>query len=124
MGRRPPVETTPPRSLVPWQIAHSDIVPANLGQLEFTRDLVIDGVPQKQIAVFVPGEYQRTLGLLAIRCERRMGPTGELLTPLGMSLPDDDVLEPARTFEPYMDGGHHGAPRNERQLPDDEGDGG
>lgn len=120
MGRFP-VATSPPRSLVPWQIAHADVVPANAGKIEFSRDLVLQGVPQKQIACYAPGEYVRCLGLIAIRCERRMGPTGEELTPLGMALPDDAPFLPERAYTPYRDSPQHGLPRNDRQLPDDNG---
>lgn len=115
-----PVGTPPPRSLVPWQIAHSDLVPANAGKLEFTRDLVLHGIAQKQIAVFVTGQYAPSLGLMAIRCERRMGPTGEELTPIGMALPDETPFVPV--YQPYMDGAvQSGTNRSDRQLPDDNG---
>lgn len=120
MGRRFPVATSPPKSLIPWIIEHSDLVPANAGTLEFERDLVLQGLPQKQLAVFVRGEYQAVLGLMAIRCERRMGATGEELTPIGIALPDEDVYVPS--YQPYMDGAvQSGTNRSDRQLPDDNG---
>lgn len=97
MGRRRfPVASWPPRSLCPWWLPDSDLVPANLGKLEFTRDLVLRGVAQKQIALFVTGQYVPSLGLMAIRCERRMGATGEELIPIGMALPDDEPFMPMR----------------------------
>lgn len=86
MGRKGPIRTDPPKSLVPWWILHSDIVPAGAPCL--SRDLVINGRPEKHVAFHVSGQYIPSLGLMAIRYGRR----GGQLTPLGIALPDDAPL--------------------------------
>lgn len=106
MGRRAP--GTPAVSLVPWWLSNTDINPAGKG---FERDTITQGQPQRQLAFHVTGQYVPSLGLIAIRCERR----GETLTPIGMALSDDAPLVIA-------DGPiQSGANRSERQLPDDNG---
>lgn len=116
MGRKPPFRSEEPRSLVPWWLFHSDINPANKGKLEFTRDLVVRGIPEKHVAMFVTGQFVASLGMIAIRCERRQTSAGEQLLPMGMAIPDDAPM-PIDTAENEQSGSN----RSTRQLPDDNG---
>lgn len=72
-------------TLVPWQILDSDLV--EQGEPELVRDLH----QERQLGLHVLGSCGVSLGLIAIRCERK----GETLTPLTLSIPETPiVIEP------------------------------
>lgn len=84
-------------SRVPWEIPESDLCEANRGELELYRDLSINGRPQRQIAMHVTGSVNPhlSLGLIAVRCERR----GDHLIPLTLSIPETPIVVGSRTDE-------------------------
>lgn len=82
---------------VPWSdIEASDLREANDGEPELYRD-THDGSPERQLGLHVVGQYDShlSLGLIAVRCERR----GTQLIPMSMAIaetpPFIDTSQPA-----------------------------
>lgn len=73
-------------SRVPWWLPDSDLVEADDGKLGYTRDVRINGKPERQIAMHVVGQFSPVcvLGLLAVRCEWE----GGRLVPMTCAIPD------------------------------------
>lgn len=83
-------------SRVPWWLPDSDLWPANDGKAELTRDCrTPEGQPQRHLALHVTQQYRpgQTLGLVALRCERR----GERLIPVTLSIPESPIILPSVT---------------------------
>lgn len=81
-------------SLVPWWLPDSDLREANDGEAELVRDLVRNGKPERQFGLQVFGQATAppSLGLIAIRCQRR----GGTVTPLTLSIPETPMVVEAR----------------------------
>jgi hypothetical protein len=118
MGLRHKGTSPPARSLVPWWLPHSDVNPA--GAAFLARDTITNGQPQKQLAFHVAGQFISSLGVIAIRCERRQYADGEHLFPIGIAIPDGVAIE--LNHQPYRDGPQSGSNRAPRQLPTGRGD--
>jgi hypothetical protein len=76
----------------PWCILESDLCPANHGKPEFTRDVrTPEGQPQRHLALHVTQQFHpgASLGLVALRCERR----GTKLIPISLSIPDSPIQD-------------------------------
>ena len=103
------------RSSVPWLIPHEDINPADDGELSYVRDVRVAGCVERQLAMVVTGQYDRSLclGLVALRCEKH----GDAVVPLTLSIPDTPIASmPER--KPAMNVALLSNPRRH----DDEGD--
>ena len=77
-------------SHVPWWLPHEDLVEADDGEIAFVRDLSVEGRAERHLAMHVVGQFDRglSLGLVAIRCERK----GGQLVPLGIAIPETPVV--------------------------------
>jgi hypothetical protein len=84
------------RSYCPWFVAEEDVNPAESGL--FARDLCVEGQGQRHFGLPVLGQFDASLslGMLAIRCERK----GSTVIPLMLSLVDSPPIE---TRTPTMD---------------------
>ena len=78
------------KSYVPWWLPHSDVNPADDGELALCSDVRIDGMAQRLLAMAVVGQADRSLvlGLIAVRCERSRGE----LIPLTLSIPETPIV--------------------------------
>jgi hypothetical protein len=94
-------------SLCPWWLEHTDLNPADGGEIQ--RDSLVNGSSERQFGLVVHGTFDATLvlGMIAIRCERK----GDQVTPLSMMWADVPpvplprrVFYPPRGYEPYLDG--------------------
>jgi hypothetical protein len=84
------------KSLCPWFIAEEDVNPAESGL--FSRDLQMGVQAQRHYGLQVLGTFDPSLslGMLAIRCERKKGQ----MLPLAIAWVD---APPAETRTPAMD---------------------
>jgi hypothetical protein len=89
-------KSTRVKSYCPWLVAEDDINPAESGV--FARDLSVDGQAQRHYGLPVLGQFDSSLslGMLALRCERK----GSLLMPLSLALVD---TPPTEERHPAMD---------------------
>jgi hypothetical protein len=76
------------------KVQWGDVEPSDVRESQaglWSRDCRAYGVAERQYALHVIGSYDPSLslGLVAIRCRR----TGELITPLTLSIPDAPLVE-------------------------------
>lgn len=95
----------PPRSYVPWWLEHTDLVPANEGEAELARDLMVgNGKLERHLGLVVTATYDPSLvlGMIAIRCERHRDGDAKLHEiPISMSIPETPMcLSTPRRTEP------------------------
>lgn len=79
---------------VPWSdIEASDLCEANQGELELYRDTQVGPLAERHVGMHVVGQYDSwlSLGILAIRCERK----GRTLIPVSMAIADTPPAHPA-----------------------------
>lgn len=89
------------KSCVPWLIADSDLNEANDGEVEYYRDLLVQGQSERHIGLLVTGQFDPSLvlGMVAIRCARQ----GATLIPLALAIPETPVAIEAPPKRPALD---------------------